>query len=167
MAYATSNDMQTRYDVRSLAEMVSDTDAAVAVDDLDTDPILAAVLDDASGEIDAALLTGGRYLPSQLEALTGNAAAHLIRLTCTLAICFLRKRRPGGFQSDIQQNEADEKWAQDRLDRLARGIDVFDVGTLLSAGTPGLASMTPAIVQTAQLLRDRTRNTYPGRTYRR
>ncbi|MEK9810000.1 MAG: phage protein Gp36 family protein, partial [Candidatus Nanopelagicales bacterium] len=110
MAYAAASDMQLRFDERTLAELVSDTDVAIDTADLATDTKLAAALDDASGVIDAALLTGGRYSAASLSGLTGNSLALLKRLCCVLAMTFLRQRRVGGFPSDVQQIEADQRW---------------------------------------------------------
>lgn len=167
MAYAAASDMQLRFDERTLAELVSDTDAAIDTADLATDNKLAAALDDASGVIDAALLTGGRYSASDLSGLTGNALALLKRLTCVLAMTFLRQRRPGAFPSDLQQVEADQKWADERLDLLRKGVNVFGLDDAIAAGNVSREPLTPSNVATASLIRDQTNNFYPQRVYAR
>lgn len=165
MAYADAADMQLRFDVRTLVELVSDTDAAIDTADLATDTKLAAALDDASGVIDAELLTGGRYSTADLAGLTGTSLALLKRLTCVLAMDFLRQRRPGRFPVDLQQSEADQKWANERLELLRRGVNVFGLDEAIAAGNVAREPLTPTHVQTASLIRDQTQNFYPHRVY--
>lgn len=69
-----------RCDQRTVAELVSDTGAPVDVASLGADANLAASLLDATGEVEAAAMHGGRYRPDDLAALTGAAQGRLQRL---------------------------------------------------------------------------------------
>lgn len=167
MAYATADDMRARFDERSLAEIVADDNSAVDLGDLSTDTNMLAALDDASGMVDAALLTGGQYTPANLSALTGTSLALLKRLTCTQAMLFLKQRRGGGYPSEMEAIERDQKWVDDMLTRLKRGANVFNVAEVLDAGVAEREVITVNSVDRAQLMRDRTQNYYPKRAFPR
>lgn len=81
-----------------MAELLSDTGAPVADDDLDSDPALAAALAEASGEVEAAACLGQRYVIEEdrndLAALTDNAAAFLAGMVAHLAMFRIWSRRP-------------------------------------------------------------------------
>jgi len=167
MAYATADDMRARFDERSLAEIVADDNSAVDLGDLSTDTNMLAALDDASGMVDAALLTGGQYTPANLSALTGTSLALLKRLTCTQAMLFLKQRRGGGYPSEMEAIERDQKWVDDMLTRLKRGANVFNVAEVLDAGVAEREVITVNSVDRAQLMRDRTQHYYPQRAFPR
>lgn len=162
MAYATPSDMRKRYDERQLAELVSDTDGSVELVDLDADENLLTSLSDASGNVNAALLTGNRYQVSDLEGLTGDALGDLKRIVCTQAFVYLRQRRGGGYQGDLDAIERDEKQIEGRLDLLRRGINVFNLVDQKDSN-PAPVQFLPSLVDSANLLRDRTQNYYPMR----
>ena len=80
MAYASVADLKKRFDVRTLGDLASDDGTQVASANLPADENVLAALDDASGEIDSAVLVARRYTTSDLTALTGNSLAYLKRL---------------------------------------------------------------------------------------
>ena len=162
MAYAEPSDMRIRYDERNLAELVSDSDSAVALVDLDTNVNLLAALSDASGNVNAALLTGNRYQVADLAALTGDALGDLKRIVCTQAFVYLRQRRGGGYPSELEAIERDEKQVEARLDLLRRGVNVFNLEDQKDSN-PANVQLLPSLVESAQLVRDRTQNYYPIR----
>lgn len=165
MAYASAADMRARFDERSLAEIVADDDTSVDLGDLATDTNMLAALDDASGMVDAAVLTGQQYTTTQLDALTGQSLALLKRLTCTQALIFLKQRR--GYIADQDAIDRDQKWVDDMLQRLKRGANVFNVTDNLEASIPSREIVTPRAVERAQLMRDRTHNYFPDRALSR
>jgi len=165
MAYATADDMRARFDERSLAEIVSDNDTSVALGDLATDTNMQAALDDATGMVDASLLMGQQYTPTDLASLTGTSLALLVRLTCTQALIFLRQRR--GYVADQDSMEREQKWIDDVLQRLKRGANVFNITATLESGVASREIVTPRAVDRAQLMRDRTNNYFPNRALSR
>lgn len=91
--------------------------------DLGSDPVLAAALLDAAGEILAACLQGDRYTDVDLNALTDNGQAKLYRLQAQLTTCHLWENRHLGA-NDIPQPEFYVR-AFDDLERLRRGERMF------------------------------------------
>lgn len=158
-AYATPADMITRYDVRVLGDLVSDTGTRVASGSLSANAVLLAVLEDASGEIDSACLQAKRYTSADLAALTGNSAAHLKRITCTIAFGLLWERRPWSDDDDSGREEA-QKRARQQLDMLRKGITVFDVEEAKDAGLPAVESTAIQIINSNNLPVDQARGHY-------
>jgi len=122
MPYATGSEMLERYDARLLGDLVSDNGVAVSAGALPGHPNLVAVLNDASAAIDAAVFVGNRYTPSQMSNLSASAAAFVRRLTCDLALIYIKRRR-GRFDSD--KDAALLKEVNASLDALRSGDDVL------------------------------------------
>ena len=123
MAYASASDLLLRYDSRRVADLVSD--AGERSSNPASSPVLAAVLDDASGAIDAACRAAQRYLASDLAGLSGNSLALLKRLTCDLAFSYLVARR--GYSANDQRVMAPQaQSASDMLEMLRRGERIFN-----------------------------------------
>lgn len=158
-AYATPADLITRYDARVVGDLVSDSGIKVNRQDLQDHAVLLAILLDASGEIDAAILQAKRYTAAQLAALTGNSLNHLKRLTCTIAFGLLWERRPWADEDDSGREEA-QKRARQALESLRKGITIFDVEDAKDAGLPD--SYEPPIqrIQSANLIVDQARGHY-------
>lgn len=161
-SYAAVSDLIKRYDVRDIADLASDTGDAVDTASLAADANILAALADASGDIDSALLAGNRYTTDDLEGLTGNSLAKLVRLTCDIAMAFLLGRRPA---HDPERLKAFEERARLLLERLRKGENVFDLDPQKDAGTPDISFQTPSTVQANDLVRDRVRHYYPARRY--
>jgi phage gp36-like protein len=134
MAYATVDDLKRRFDVRTLGDLASDDGNQVASANLPSDANVLAALDDASGEIDSAVLVARRYAPADLAALTGNAAAHLKRLTCEIAMHLLIDRRLYTAASDYADRLHER--TRTRLDDLRAGRRIFDTAGTADAGLP-------------------------------
>ena len=97
-----------RYDVRTIADLVSDTGAAVDVTTLSSNANLAAALLDASGDLEAAAMHGAMYTPADLAAIaaatqvvnnvtvdrTTASQGRLFRIVARLALGYLYERRP-------------------------------------------------------------------------
>jgi hypothetical protein len=116
-----------RYDMRTVAQLCSDTGAPVI--DPTTDPNLAAILLDASGTVEMATMVGARYGPADLAALTGAGAAFLKRLVCDIAIGMLYQRRP-----HLGEPPAQYTLAMEVLDKLSEGTAVFGLLESQEAG---------------------------------
>lgn len=160
MAYASATDLTARFDSREIGDLLSDSGTPVDEGDFGSNTKLTAILDDASGEIDAALLVANRYLPADLSGLTGNSLAHLKRITCEIAMRLLLGRRPA-YNPDLL--ESMEKRVNGLLERLRKGENVFNLSDQKDAGTPSIDGLSTVEIRDLNLLRDRTRNYYPRR----
>lgn len=128
MSYAEYTDLETRYDAREIKQLSSDTETPSASSN---NAVVLAALEDASGDIDAALLKGGRYTVAQLAALTGNSLAKLKRMCCELAMVYLMERRPELTTEQVERHAAIRKR---HLDPLRLGEDVFSIDAAIDAG---------------------------------
>jgi phage gp36-like protein len=93
MAYASPDDLVTRYDTRVIGALIDDAGVQVSDDQFATDPIVLEMLEDATGTINAHALMGGRYTVADLQGLTADAQAFLRRMCCDLAMGYLHERR--------------------------------------------------------------------------
>jgi len=158
MAYASSTDLTARYDERDIADLASDSGTPES--DLANSAIVQAALDDASGDVDAALLKGGRYTATQLSGLTGNSLAKLKRITCEIAMHYLMERRPDFSPERAEQLEIRRKR---HLERLRKGEDVFGLDPAIEAGAPSHQELTTADYQNLNFTRDHVQHYYPDR----
>lgn len=158
MAYASAADLILRKDVRVLGDLVADDGTRVAAGSLAANAVLAAMLDDASGEIDASLRQGDKYTVANLAALTGNSLAHLKRITCDIAFWLLWERRPTYGDEEMR----DDVWqrAKRALDALKAGREVFDVAENVDAGNADLETPSFAQIQQQNLIVDQARGPY-------
>jgi hypothetical protein len=150
-SYATPADMLALKDARTVGALVKDDGTRASATALATDPNLLAALQAASGEVEAAVMQGGRYTVADLQALTDNSAAYLKELVCKIAWARLWARRP----YDKEHAEAIRE-AQDALEMLRLGKHVFNLPAQINAGTPTITG--PSVVEYQQL------NTIVGRS---
>lgn len=134
MAYATPSNLKDRYDARRLGELVRDDGTKATPAQLDADTVLQAALDDGHSLINSAALAGRRYTPSDLADLTDLDKALLIRLNCDLAYGFLLRRR-GFAEGEVSRLAPGFEEALQLLQRLKNGDIVFNVESVLEAGT--------------------------------
>lgn len=159
-AYATVAQLCERYDLRTIGDLASDTNAQVAAIALATDANVLAALDDASGEVVTALLAGGIYTEAQLDALTGKSQFKLIRLVCRIAIVYIHERRS---LLSAEELEKYEKINNDALERLRKGENVFNIPENLAAGLPSADGPTTLDFNELNLIRDRASRYFPRR----
>lgn len=167
MSYATPADFLLRKSQQTVGELCSETGTAITPTALLTDANLQAALDSASGEIESALLQGGRYTVDDLDAIVANAdssltnaKAHLVRITCDIAMALLFDRKPT-YSSDDYKAAID--LADVHLERLRTGKNVFNVAANIQAGLPTYDAPSVASVVSKGLIRDRTQHYYPAR----
>lgn len=162
MAYATAQDLLLRYDARRVSDLVSDTGSRSVYPD--QSPVVAAVLDDASGMVESACRASQRYTANDLQALTGNTSALLKRLVCDLAFGLLVARR--GYSSQDQRVMAPQtEAANGMLEMLRRGERIFSDQDNADAGVnvvtlrttpPGYTSGTDLAGRSQRLWGQRT-----------
>lgn len=147
-AYAFISDLLARYDERVVRQLCTDSEYEPQKGDvLDaSNPAGAkasAALADASGDIEAAALVGGRYTVADLAALVGNGLATLKRLTCVLAMDYLNQRRADpSYQVSLQVQQA-----KAFLDALSEGDRIFGLQEVVDAGTEETDVETAATVE--------------------
>jgi len=157
-AYATPADMIERYDVRPIGDLVADNGVSVDAVGLATNTKLLTALADASGEIDSALMAGGRYSVDQLAALTGNSLSYLKRLTCELARIDLLERR-----MELGNSEEFGKFTKltyDKLERLRTGENLFNLPESIKASLVSASGPSTLAIEQLNLIRDRVGNHY-------
>ena len=159
--YATAAQLLERYDARDIGDLVSDTGDQASPIDLLSHPLMTTVLEDASGAVEAALLVGNRYTPSDLEGLTGNSASYLERMGCDIAMAYLLARRPG-FEPDRMKSQYE--LSEMHLERMRSGENVLNMTDQRDAGNPNIDGPTLVRLQThLNLVRDRVNNYFPRR----
>ena len=161
--YAEPVDLLERHDSNVVNDLCNDAGSRESVMDLVLNNRLLTALDDASGEMDAALRTGSRYSTDDLEGLTGNSLSHLKRICSDIGISLLFDRRPGTHsQLSARYLEKAEKW----LDQLRSGIHVFDVAAQVTAGNPTINGPSAIDYDRLQLIPERMVRFFPGRKQR-
>lgn len=165
MSYASVADLLQRYDFRDIGGLVSDDNREASPVDLATvgtpgNSIAQACLDDASGDIEAALFSSGRYTELDLTSLTGNSLSYLKRITCDIAMALIYARRP---LYDPDKYKMAMETAESHLERLRKGENVFNLQPQIDAGTPDIDGPSTMDFQNLNLIRDRVRNFFPGR----
>jgi len=163
-AYATGAEFLNRYDARLVGDLVSDTGTPVAPNDLSTNTVLLALLDDASAAVDAAVFVGNRYTPAQMASLSTTAASFVRRLVCDLGLIFLKRRR-GRF--DNEKDAALLKECNETLDALRKGDDLLMLSGQTEAAASTIELVNPQLVRVPNrsTIRNRTRNYYPNAPY--
>src|SRR2546430_7948244 len=94
IAYCTPAQALQYFDPNQWGDYLTDTADALTSAQLLTSPILAALLLEASGEVEEATACGGRYKLEDLQALVGTAAGEkLARMTAGIAYWNANLRR--------------------------------------------------------------------------
>lgn len=163
MPYATAAQLLERFDPKIVVSLVNDDPAGTNRQDLSDNAQLTAALTDASGAIDSALRVGKRYTIDDLTGLEGNAAGHLIRITCEIAISYLLERRPG---SNTKLLEIYYERGRDHLKRLQTGEDVFNLDANIDKTLPTVGGPTATEYADMNRLPDRTPHSFPSRAQR-
>jgi phage gp36-like protein len=132
MTYATGADLIARYDVDLVGDLSTDDRETQDRDLVASSPRVTVAIEDASGEVEAALLAGGRFTAIQLAGLTGFARSHLKRIVCGLAMAALYQRRPEAADADMIERLT--KDSRDALLALRRGENVFGLPEEIAAG---------------------------------
>lgn len=119
-----------RIDKRTVADLCSDTGTAVDAASVATNENFLAALLDATGEVEASAMKGGRYMPVDLAALTGAAQARLYRMIARLTMVYLYERRPDkGPLPELY------KVVLEHLEQLRQGEAVFGTEETFAAQT--------------------------------
>lgn len=130
--YCTGAQCVTFFDVRFLGRLLNDTGTAVAAADVAADANLNAELMAASGEVEASVLCGGRYAPSDLAGLQASGAVggmFLAKMVATIAVWNLMERRdPMAPMPDRVAR------VLENMERLRSGENIFGFVEVQAAG---------------------------------
>lgn len=161
-AYATVSDLITRRDKRTIGELIQDSDEVLSDSEILTSPILTELLEDASGQVEAAMLCGKRYLPSELALLTGNSLNFLKKIVCVIAMADLFERRPGYH---IEQATQYANLAKAYLEDLRTGKNLFNMSDNSPANAAIVDTDGPTVVDydNLNLLPEQMRRHFPNR----
>ena len=163
MAYATAAQWFERFDVRIIQQLVNDDNVTENRIDLLTNVNVVAILDAASGEMDAALLTASRYSETDLSGLTGTALAHRIRICTQIAMALAFDRRPG-FEPELAEKHHEK--AQAHLEKLRTGQNIFNLPEHQTASNPTLDGPSSVDYARNNMLVDRSHRYFSGRSQR-
>jgi hypothetical protein len=143
-------------DVLTTGDLTRDDGVQNTASELVTDPILALVLQVASGQVEAACVAGQRYMPADLQALVaagGNGAAYLWSIIADIAAFELAKRR-WRFSGDVAKSY---ERATKLLDSLRSGENVLPFLEAEKAGDADTTYFDPSDVNRLGLVSSQTR----------
>jgi len=166
MSYATPADLLARVDTQIVGDLITDDDPETGLRDRpsrdeilstasEANSVLQTALDDASGDVLAALGKAKRYTSAQLSGLTGVALAKLKRIVCDIATSYLFDRRPDSKNQEMAEAYAAK--AEKHLKALKTGEDIFGLAdeTDVEAGLVDTDGPTSLDLQDANRLDER------------
>ena len=162
-SYATPQQLLQRHHPDLVNDLAADDGVRTSRIDLVADVNVLAALADASGAIEAALVAGNRYTVDQLTNLTGNSASLLARITCDIAMAFLFDR---AASLDVEKCRKYKDQAEEHLNKLHDGQNVFNLESHKTAGNPSLGGPSAVDYARLNLIPDRTQHYYPDRASR-
>jgi hypothetical protein len=153
-AFASSADMIARYDVRTLGDLLADDGSRVASGGMAANTRLTAALKSATGRLKAAILRAERYSVDEIENMQDSAHAdydeesseYLKTLTCAVAFWEIWKAKPQK-QNDSSHRKDVRKEADEAIKLMQSGEEVFNVPRATDAGTPKVATVTRAEIE--------------------
>ena len=137
-AYCTGAQAVQFFDVRLWGDLLADDGTRVAAGSVPGHATLAAELLAASGEIEQAVMRGGRYKPVDLIALQSASTAggaYLAKMVASLAMWNLMERRNPDAQMSMRIARTYES-----MDQLSKGEAVFGFQEVMDAGVSSTAS---------------------------
>lgn len=146
--YCTIQEFLDRYDAALVAQLLSDDCLHLSPGQLAESPRLTELLEDASGWVESACLTAGKYEAVDLAALNGNSKKFLARIVADLAFGMLRQRR-GGYED---QSLPQFTQALETLNRLRAGERVFALQENMNAGNPTSKLLTERDIERTNLM---------------
>ena len=129
-SYCSGAQFLVRFDVRTVAECLSDNDVPLDESSVATNTKLVSLLKGSSGKLEAAALLGGKYTPTDLAALTGNMAEWIADIVADLAAPKVLGRRFIEFPDFAERL----KEAEGVLSALAEGRLIFGLQEVIDAG---------------------------------
>jgi phage gp36-like protein len=165
-AYATAADLMARHDTNLVGELIRDDHEAADAAEIADSSVVEAMLTDASGQVEAAMLCGNRYSPEQLAELEGNSLGLLKKIVCLIALAELFDRRPGRH---IETAKHYGEMARAYLEDLRTGKNLFNLTDTESnrlAANPSTTGPTVVEIERQNLLPDQMIRHFPSRVSR-
>lgn len=162
--YASATDLINRYSPAVLGDLASDDGVRVVEANLAANTKVQTALATATGKVKASILQGGRYTPDEIASMTNpsdlaydaESSALLADITCRVAFWLLWQRKPWSDQHENQRKQA-EADSESQLDRLRKGIEIFNIGKAVDSGLPQGTGMTAVQSQYSWAARARGR----------
>lgn len=156
-SYASINDLLNRFDLRPLAQLLSDTGVPLTQTQISASVSATAILQEASGILEAASVVGGRYTITltqndlQTIATSGtNTAQFLIGIVCAMAYAMIWERRPEWLGGDPERAGWRVKAAMEWLDKIRDGQWIFGTLEGQNAGVFNDVIETEQVIQQQQ-----------------
>lgn len=131
-SYCTGAQCIKFYDVRQIGDLLTDDDTRVAAGSVAAHPNLTAELNAASGEVESAVLVGGRYSVADLQALqSANSVGgeYLAKMVAVIAVWNLMERR----NPDVMMPDRVRR-VYESLEKLRTGENIFGFIENIAAG---------------------------------
>lgn len=162
-AYATAADLIARHDTNLVGELIRDDHEPATRTEILASSVLSTLLVDASGQVEAAMLSGNRYSPERLSDLEGNSQGLLKKIVCMIALAELLNRRPGRHV-EIAKMYDDQGRAY--LEDLRTGKNLFnltDTDANKEAANPSTHGPSVVEYERLNLLPDQMTRHFPNR----
>lgn len=165
-SYATPAQFKQHFDARIIGDLPQDAGAQVSAANILTDANVQIKLDYSAGEMDAAMLVGGRYTPLQMTTLmaaTDDASlrsqAMIVGINCDLAITHLVERRLWFKMTEMLQ--AIFERAEKHLISLRKGEEMFYIPENVAAAVTKVTGPTTRNLEDLRTIRRTTLNYFP------
>jgi len=165
-AYATAADLIARHDTNLIGELIKDDGEPATRAEITASTVLSALLTDASGQVEAAMLCGNRYSPERLADLEGNSQGLLKKIVCLITLSELLNRRPGRH---IEMAKLYDEQGRAYLEDLRTGKNLFnltDTDANKTAANPSTHGPTVVEYERLNLLPEQMVRHFPNRQSR-
>jgi hypothetical protein len=155
LAYSSPADLLNYRDAQFIGELCTDERVGLNPSEILTNARLLAIMAANEGEVEAALLMGGRYTPAQLLAMSAPSKAFLVKLICIGTLADLLEVRP-----EVNSQAADfyQKQKYAYLEDLRKGKNLFNLSDSSAFNAAAVRTDAPTVVEFESL------NTIPDRT---
>lgn len=166
--YCTAAQFLIYADWRTIADLCSDLDGRPLQADLvdastTVGTILVEFLAKASGDLESACFTGGKYTPEDIAGMTGNQAATIRGIVANKALWYFFMRRPDiGIQVPQACQQADAF-----LNAIATGERVFGIQEAIDASHLEIEVETAQDVENRNLITRQADRLFGRRANRR
>lgn len=161
-AFASANDLVARHDARTIRQLATDDPEKPLAEGAElTDANVQTALEDASAQIQAALISYGKYEIDDLENVQDRARQLLVKITCIIAMANMFERRPR-FNPD--QADGYYEQAQKILERLQNGDNMLNLTDKTQPVTPTVDGPTSVDLTNMNRFPERMLRFFPAPT---
>jgi hypothetical protein len=145
--YCTPARFLQAYDVRTIADLLSDDGQRLTPANVASSPILAVLLAEASGWFESVCFTADRYSEADIYGVinqAGNGASMIAGLVAGITMWMCFDRRPD--KASKYELPAKAQLAMEMLDRLRKGERILPIAENGAAGLPASFVLSPSMV---------------------